>query len=119
MVRAFLVAVAAVVAAGWGGGGGAHNRPVPILMYHVIAAPPAGTAYPELFVRPADFAGQMRWLSRHGYHAVTLRSVYDYWVQGTPLPSRPIVVSFDDGYLSDHTQALPVLRALHWPGVLN
>jgi peptidoglycan/xylan/chitin deacetylase (PgdA/CDA1 family) len=88
-------------------------------MYHVIAAPPATAAFPDLFVRPADFAGQMGWLARAGYHAVTLRQVYDYWSTGSPLPARPIVVSFDDGYLSQEAEALPVLQKLHWPGVLN
>jgi len=81
-------------------------------MYHVIAMPPAGVPFP-------DFAGQMRWLARHGYHAVTLHSVYEYWVAGAPLPRRAIVISFDDGYLSQHTKAFPVLQRLHWPGVLN
>ena len=94
-------------------------EPVPILMYHVIAAPPSGASLPALFVRPADFAGQMRWLVQHGYHAVTLHDVYEHWVADRPLPRRPIVISFDDGYLSDDTEALPVLRRLHWPGVLN
>ena len=88
-------------------------------MYHVIAAAPAGVAFPDLFVRPTDFTGQMTWLAQHGYHAVTLHRVYDYWRDGSPLPSHPIVVSFDDGYLGQHTHALPVLRKLGWPGVLN
>ena len=88
-------------------------------MYHVIAAPPAGVPFPDLFVRPADFGAQMKWLAQHGYEAVTLRRVYDYWQTGASLPPRPIVISFDDGYLSQHTKALPVLRKLHWPGVLN
>lgn len=88
-------------------------------MYHVIAAPPSGGAFPDLFVRPVDFAAQMHWLAEHGYHAVTLYHVYEYWQRGTPLPAHPIVVSFDDGYLGQDTHALPVLRALHWPGVLN
>jgi peptidoglycan/xylan/chitin deacetylase (PgdA/CDA1 family) len=92
---------------------------VPILMYHVIAAPPSGVAFPDLFVRPADFAAQMHWLAAHGYHAVTLHHVYEYWLGGTPLPAHPIVLSFDDGYLGQDTHALPVLRELRWPGVLN
>ena len=96
-----------------------HNRPVPILMYHVIAVAPAGVASPELFVSPSDFAAQMRWLARHGFHAVTLHQVYDYWLRGAPLPKGPVVLSFDDGYLGQHTHAMPVLRKLHWPGVLN
>jgi peptidoglycan/xylan/chitin deacetylase (PgdA/CDA1 family) len=88
-------------------------------MYHVIASPPQGVAFPDLWVKPEDFAGQMHWLARHGYHAVTLHRVYEYWLNGSALPARPIVVSFDDGYLGQHTKALPVLRNLKWPGVLN
>ena len=96
-----------------------HDRPVPILMYHVIATPPAGTDLPNLWVQPRDFAAQMHWLASHHFHAVTLRQVYDYWVRGKPLPRQPIVISFDDGTMGQETHALPVLRKLHWPGVLN
>jgi len=88
-------------------------------MYHVIAQAPPGAALPDLFVRPADFAAQMRWLVAHGFHAVTLREVYEYWLRGAPLPAQPIVLTFDDGTLGQHTHAMPVLRKLHWPGVLN
>jgi peptidoglycan/xylan/chitin deacetylase (PgdA/CDA1 family) len=88
-------------------------------MYHVIADAPPGVAFPDLFVRPADFAAQMNWLAAHGFRAVTLHQVYEYWLRGTALPTQPIVLSFDDGYLGQHTKAMPVLRKLHWPGVLN
>jgi peptidoglycan/xylan/chitin deacetylase (PgdA/CDA1 family) len=113
MLGALLLTVTALAAAG------GHDRPVPILMYHVIAAPPPEAAYPDLFVRPSDFAGQMRWLAKRGYRGVTLRQVYDYWRDGSALPARPVVVSFDDGTLGQHAKAGPVLRKLHWPGVLN
>jgi peptidoglycan/xylan/chitin deacetylase (PgdA/CDA1 family) len=113
MFRALFAAALAAVAPT-----GAH-RPVPILMYHVVSAPPRGAAYPDLYVRPAIFGREMGWLARHGYRAVTLRQAYDNWTAGTPLPRRPIVLSFDDGYLSDSTRAYPVLRDHTWPGVLN
>jgi peptidoglycan/xylan/chitin deacetylase (PgdA/CDA1 family) len=95
------------------------RTPVPILMYHVVADPPPGAPYPELYVRAADFASQMRWLGRHGYQPVTLRDVWDHWHRGAPLPKRPIVVSFDDGYRSVAHVALPRMRERSWPGVLN
>jgi len=98
---------------------GPHDAPVPILMYHVLANPPANAPYPELYVRPADFAAQVRWLAGQGYHAVSLRRVYDFWRGRRVLPPKPIVLSFDDGYHTDFTVALPVLRARHWAGVLN
>lgn len=95
------------------------ERGVPILMYHVIAAPPAHARYPSLFVAPARFRAQMRWLAAHGYHAVTLERLYAHWRRGLPLPPRPLVLTFDDGYRSVATAALPVLRRLGWPGVVN
>lgn len=98
---------------------GPHRQPVPILMYHVVSAPTVGAPYPELFVPARVFGAQMRTLARHGYHGVTLSQVDAYWRSGVALPPKPIVVSFDDGYLSDYTHALPALRRLGWPGVLN
>ena len=97
----------------------AHARPVPILMYHVVSAPPSTAPYPDLFVRPADFAGQMNWLARHGFQAITLLRAYDNWTKGSPLPPRPVVISFDDGYLSQYTHGFTTLQSHRWPGVLN
>jgi len=93
---------------------------VPILMYHVIAAPPAGAPFPGLYVVPSEFAAQMQALKSAGWHAVTLDQVQAYWQRGVPLgQGKPIVVSFDNGYQSQYTQALPVLRRLGWVGDEN
>ena len=98
---------------------GPHDAPVPILMYHVIAPSLPNAPFPDLYVRPSDFRGQVAWLAAHGYHAVTLRQVYDFWTGRRALPRKPVVLTFDDGYHSDFTVAMPTLRARHWPGVLN
>lgn len=94
-------------------------RPVPILMYHVISEPFADSPYPDLYVPREQFADQMQALKRAGYTAVTLQEAWDSWHANGPLPRRPVVVSFDDGYHSHLANAFPVLRALGWPGVLN
>jgi peptidoglycan/xylan/chitin deacetylase (PgdA/CDA1 family) len=88
-------------------------------MYHVIADPQPGAPYPELYTPGPVFRAQMRALGRRGYHGVTLGQVERYWRRGYALPRRPIVVSFDDGYLSHYTRAAPALKRLGWPGVLN
>jgi peptidoglycan/xylan/chitin deacetylase (PgdA/CDA1 family) len=91
------------------------HRAVPILMYHVIAAPPAGAPFPGLYVEPRLFAEQMQALHEAGWHAVTPDQVEAYWREGVSLgEGKPIVVSFDNGYQSQYTQALPVLRRLGW-----
>ncbi len=91
---------------------------VPILMYHVIRRRPAGAPFPELYVPRAVFAAQMRTLAGRGYHVVTLQEVYDHW-HGAPLPRKPVVVSFDDGFRNQYTHALPILSAYGWAGTLN
>jgi len=100
-------------------GGPGPPRPVPILMYHVISDPLPDSPYPELYVPKAEFADQMQALRRAGYTAVTLQEWWDSWHADGPLPAKPLVVSFDDGYHSHLANALPVLRGLGWPGVLN
>jgi peptidoglycan/xylan/chitin deacetylase (PgdA/CDA1 family) len=84
-------------------------------MYHVIASPPAGAPYPGLYVPADEFAAQMRALAAAGFRGVTLDQVEANWRNGTPLPrGRPIVLTFDNGYRTQFTQALPVLRRLGW-----
>jgi peptidoglycan/xylan/chitin deacetylase (PgdA/CDA1 family) len=92
---------------------------VPILMYHVIGTPPAGAAYPGLWVGADDFRAQVDALAAAGYRAVTLDTVLDAWRGRARLPRHPVVLSFDDGYLGQGKIAGPILAARRWPGVIN
>jgi peptidoglycan/xylan/chitin deacetylase (PgdA/CDA1 family) len=97
---------------------GAHDDPVPIVMYHVTKAAPAGTPYPELWVTPADFKAQMDWLAENGYTGITMAQLFKYWDQGFKLPAKPVVLTFDDGYPSQAKTARAALAKHHWPGTL-
>ena len=92
---------------------------VPILMYHVIADPPPGAPWPQLYVSPTEFAAQVDWLEQQGFTAVTLSDVWHNWHDGVSLPKRPVVFTFDDGYRSVATEALPILSSRGWPAVLK
>lgn len=96
-----------------------HSAAVPILEYHVIGSRANGSGLEGLYVSPSLFKQQVDWLAAHGWHGVTLDAVLAYWRKGRALPRKPVVLSFDDGYPGDWQYALPVLRAHHWPGVLN
>ena len=91
----------------------------PVLMYHVINPPPAGAPFPGLYVPAAEFSEQMHALARAGFHAVTLQQLFRHWHDGAPLPAKPVVITFDNGYQSQYSNALPILRGLGWKAVEN
>lgn len=98
---------------------GDYRGPVPILMYHVIKAPTASTPMAELWTPAETFKATIELLKKEGYSGVTLDQVWQAWHGGPGLPKKPLVISFDDGYLSHTVTARPILQAAGWPGVLN
>nr|WP_168507691.1 polysaccharide deacetylase family protein [Streptomyces sp. S1D4-11]QIY94957.1 polysaccharide deacetylase family protein [Streptomyces sp. S1D4-11] len=84
------------------------DTPVPILMYHSIAAAP-NDATRELSVGPEAFAEQMALLGDQGFTPVDTAALAASWRSGGPLPERPVLITFDDGYEGVHRHGLPVL----------
>jgi peptidoglycan/xylan/chitin deacetylase (PgdA/CDA1 family) len=84
---------------------------VPILMYHYIrvASSKDRTGY-ALSVSPANFALQMGYLHEHDFHPVTMRQLDQALLEHQSLPTKPIVLTFDDGYRDFYTVAAPILR---------
>ena len=60
---------------------------------------------------PEAFTEQMRFLRRHGYHALTSADIVRHLADGRPFAGRPVLLSFDDGYRDFHDIAWPILRA--------
>jgi peptidoglycan/xylan/chitin deacetylase (PgdA/CDA1 family) len=90
---------------------------LPILMYHRIDVlrPTLPAMTRGLTVAPADFAAQMRWLHRHGFHAISALQAFAALEQGAPLPPKPVMITFDDGYRDVLRYAAPVLEELGMP----
>ena len=92
---------------------------VPILMYHYVSvAPTPEDVYRvDLSTTPDMFYRQMRWLKENGYNVISLEHLMYYLDTGWPeLPPRPIVLTFDDGYVDNYTNALPVLQKFGFTG---
>jgi peptidoglycan/xylan/chitin deacetylase (PgdA/CDA1 family) len=82
--------------------------PVPILMYHAVATDP-NDATRVLSVSPEGFAQQMEIIGELGLTPVRTSDLAAGWRDGRPLPERPVLITFDDGYEGVHRHALPVL----------
>jgi peptidoglycan/xylan/chitin deacetylase (PgdA/CDA1 family) len=93
---------------------GARTLTLPILMYHYVRTPPAANldlmGY-KLSVSPEDFTTQMDWLAANRYHPVDFNDVRAYFAGIAPLPSNPVVLTFDDGYRDLYSAAFPVLAS--------
>ena len=84
---------------------------VPILMYHYVSElPPDADRYRvDLTVLPENFRAQLQYLADAGYHPITLADLYLHFTQGYPLPEKPIVLTFDDGYRDAYEVVFPML----------
>ncbi|MFF7980921.1 polysaccharide deacetylase family protein [Streptomyces sp. NPDC007901] len=84
------------------------EAPVPILMYHSVATSP-NDATRALSVAPEAFAEQMALIGDLGLTPLSTAELAAGWRFGRPLPDRPVLITFDDGYEGVHRHALPVL----------
>jgi peptidoglycan/xylan/chitin deacetylase (PgdA/CDA1 family) len=80
-------------------------------MYHRVEEIPSDAMYPTNFVRPAQFKDQLAALRDWGYTSVTVPDWLAYVDRRKPLPPRPVILTFDDGYRSITDHAWPLLRA--------
>ena len=85
---------------------------VPVLMYHYISIPPpdADAIRLDLSVTPQAFDQQMAFLVSNGYRTVRVSDVAEHLLSGAPLPEKPIVLTFDDGYADNYKAAFPILK---------
>jgi peptidoglycan/xylan/chitin deacetylase (PgdA/CDA1 family) len=124
LVAAF--AAALVLVSGAAGGGRILRLPhplpsrtieLPILMYHRIGplTPSLPAITKSLTVTPSDFRAEVEWLAHHGYHAVSQLQAFEALEYGKPLPSKPVMITFDDGYRDVLWHAAAVLHRLHMP----
>lgn len=91
---------------------------VPILMYHYVSPLPddADDIRRDLTIEPAVFAQHMQYLADAGYATISLYDLYDAMLFGATLPAKPIILTFDDGYVDHYEMVFPVLQRHDFTG---
>jgi peptidoglycan/xylan/chitin deacetylase (PgdA/CDA1 family) len=85
---------------------------VPVLCYHQIRdwRPKDSKSAKDYIIPPAVFREHMQILADSGYHTILPDQLYAYLATGAPLPSKPVMLTFDDGDLDQYTVATPELE---------
>ncbi|WP_051663183.1 polysaccharide deacetylase family protein [Alicyclobacillus macrosporangiidus] len=86
------------------------NLSVPILEYHEANYVPGNVAT----LKPGQLEAELQWLHDHGFHTVNFGQLYAALYQGYRLPSRPVLLTFDDGYESVYLKVFPLLKRYHF-----
>lgn len=88
---------------------------LPIIMYHELMPDKSD----KMVIAPWEFESDLKYLQKNDYITITMTQLIDYVYYDTPLPPKPIILTFDDGYLNNYKYALPLLEKYHMKAVLS
>ena len=88
-------------------------RTVMVLNYHKVV-----DEHMSLSVPLADFEQHMKWLQEYGYTSITPEELYEFIVNGSELPEKPVLITFDDGYKDNYTNAYPIMKKYGFTGTI-
>ncbi|NLZ69846.1 MAG: polysaccharide deacetylase family protein [Clostridiaceae bacterium] len=84
-----------------------RHETIPILMYFSVSDEEENAAY----LSPQHFSEHLECFAERGITTISMRELYDHWENDCPLPAKPLVLTFNDGFHSAYTNALPALTA--------
>lgn len=87
---------------------------VPIIVYHDVK--PKTTSYT---ITPYEFEDDLKYLAANDYSAITMSDLVDFVYYGKALPQKPIILSFDDGYLDNYKYVYPLIKKYNVKIVLS
>lgn len=79
---------------------------IPVLYYHSIMLEEGN----EVRMPPEQFEAQMSYMRDKGYESVSLNELYNAFYNNEILPPKPFVITFDDGYEDNYTNAFPIVE---------
>lgn len=94
-----------------------NNVRLPVIMYHSVLKDTSRTG--DYIITPDSLEEDMAYLEKNGYTAVSAQQVLDYCKNNGSLPDKPVMITFDDGFLNNLTYALPILEKYHMKGIVN
>lgn len=89
-----------------------------VLCYHNVVDNPLQDPEKST-ISTEELAQQFSWLKEHGYTVISVDDLLASRANGSPLPAKAVMLTFDDGYRSFYTHVFPLLKAFNYPAVLG
>lgn len=70
-------------------------------------------------ISPKLFEQDLKYLKKHGYTSILMSDLIAYVENGRPLPEKPILITFDDGYYNNYLYAFPLLKKYQEKAVIS
>ncbi len=90
---------------------------LPVLMYHSVLEEEERQG--KYVISPALLESDLRYLQEHGYTTVSIAQLLAYVDEGEPLPEKPVMLTFDDGYYNNFLFAFPLLRQYNSKAIIS
>ena len=81
---------------------------LPIIMYHHILKDES--RHGDFIISPDDLETDLKYIKKEGYTTIGTEELINFKTRGTPLPEKPIMLTFDDGHLSYLEYVVPLLE---------
>ncbi len=96
------------------------ERTVPVLMYHHLLSRTDKSQYAgnSIVTYTEDFEKQLQWLKQEGYESISPAQFENWFFHDAPLPEKAVMLTFDDGYMSNFVYAYPLLKQYGFQAVL-
>lgn len=93
---------------------------LPTLMYHHVQTPESAKEKNQtgLTVNTDVFRVQMQYLKDRNYSVVSMQDLLNFFEQGIKPSSKPVLITFDDGYADFYTDTYPILREFNYPATV-
>ena len=85
------------------------NIGIPVLYYHSVDENAAN----EVTITPEKLKEQLDYINDNNYVTITMTELYDHIENNKPIPEKSILITFDDGYMNNYTEAFPMLKVLN------
>lgn len=94
-------------------------RDVMVLCYHNITRDEKVREKDVITITQRELRSHFEYLKQNGFHPISFQAYLDYYQAGKPLPDKPVLLTFDDGYRSHYDILFPLVVEYRYPVLVS